>query len=219
MEVRIESSWKEALSDEFDKPYFTSLVESVKNAYAKEVVYPAAQNIFRAFDLCPFDQVKVVIIGQDPYHGERQAMGLSFSVPEGVVLPPSLQNILKEVKNDLEVLPFKDGDLTRWAKQGVLLLNSVLTVTAHQPASHKNLGWEQFTDAVIQVLSKREHIVYLLWGNFAKQKAAHVDPENNSILTSGHPSPLSVTRFRGNKHFSQTNAYLQKHGLEPIDWR
>lgn len=182
-------------------------------------VYPHARNIFAAFDLCPFDKVKVVIVGQDPYHGVGQANGLSFSVNEGVPLPPSLQNIYQEINNDLKITPRQSGDLSRWARQGVLMLNSVLTVAARQPASHAGKGWEEFTDAVIQSLNnKRSNIVYLLWGKYAKNKGQVIDRGKNLVLTSGHPSPYSVSLFFNKHHFSQCNDYLVANNLSPIDW-
>jgi uracil-DNA glycosylase len=219
-EIRIDPTWKAALANEFQKQYWESLTAFVRSEYQKSTVYPPARNIFRAFDLCPFDNVKVVIVGQDPYHGARQANGLSFAVENGVALPPSLQNIYKEIQSDLGLEPLPSGDLSRWAKQGVLMLNSVLTVLAGKPASHSGKGWEQFTDAVIQALnSQREHIVYMLWGKYAQNKGAVIDREKNLVLTSGHPSPYSSHLFFGKHHFSQCNAYLEAHGEIPIDWR
>jgi len=223
MEVKIEPSWKEALQDEFSKEYFETLTAFVKNEYKKGVIYPAPKNIFRAFDLCLFDRVKVVILGQDPYHGKGQANGLCFAVDEGTTLPPSLQNIFKEIENDLD-LPFeastKKGDLERWAKQGVLLLNATLTVRAHSAGSHQEKGWEQFTDAVMRTLSdKREHIVFMLWGNYAKAKGAHIDRTKHLVLEAAHPSPFSAYNgFFGCKHFSRANEYLISHHSTPIDW-
>jgi uracil-DNA glycosylase len=218
-DVKIHPSWKKVLISEFEKPYWQTLTTTVKEQYGKTVVYPAPANIFRAFDLCPLDSVKVVILGQDPYHGEKQANGLSFSVNEGMQLPPSLQNIYKEIKNDLGYVPNQSGDLTRWASQGVLMLNSVLTVLANTPASHAGLGWEEFTSATISALSEnREHIVYLLWGKYAQNKGTIINREKNLVLSSAHPSPFSVTKFYGNHHFSLCNAYLVKHGITPIDW-
>lgn len=219
-DVKIDPTWKKVLKQEFEKPYWESLTKSVREQYLKTTVYPPAKNIFRALDLCPLDKVKVVIVGQDPYHGPKQANGLSFSVNEGISLPPSLQNIYKEINNDLGIIPLSSGDLTRWAKQGVLMLNSVLTVLANQPASHSKMGWEQFTDAVIKALNEnREHIVYLLWGKYAQTKGEVIDRTKNLVLTSAHPSPYSVTNFYGNHHFSQCNKYLEKNGMTPIDWR
>ncbi len=219
-DVRLDPAWKAALSAEFEKEYWKNLTTDVKSQYLTKAVYPAPANIFRAFDLCPLDQVNVVIVGQDPYHGPGQAHGLCFSVADGMQLPPSLQNIYKEIHNDLGITPLPSGDLTRWARQGVLMLNSVLTVLANQPASHSGLGWEEFTDAVIKVLSeKKEHVVYLLWGKYAQTKGSVIDTTKNLVLTSAHPSPFSVTKFYGNHHFSLCNAYLEKHGKPPIDWR
>ena len=223
MEVKIEPSWKTVLQDEFSKAYFEELTRFVKEEYKKGAVYPAPKNIFRAFDLCPFDKVKVVILGQDPYHGPKQANGLCFAVGEGVDLPPSLQNIYKELSSETSV-PFevlaKKGDLERWAKQGVLLLNATLTVRAGVANSHQGRGWEQFTDAAVKALSEqREHLVFILWGNYARQKGAHIDRSKHCVLESPHPSPLSAHRgFFGSKPFSKTNTYLQKTSQTPIDW-
>ena len=218
-DIKIHPTWKKALTNEFDKPYWRTLTTTVKKQYATSVVYPTARNIFRAFDLCPLDKVKVVILGQDPYHGKNQANGLSFSVNKGVPIPPSLQNIYKEIHNDLGITPSYSGDLTRWASQGVLMLNSVLTVLSGRPASHAGLGWEEFTDTVIQTLNKnREHVVYMLWGRYAQNKGGTIDRSKNLVLTSAHPSPYSVTYFYGNHHFSRCNAYLVRHGMTPIDW-
>ena len=192
----------------------------VRDQYKSKTVYPPAPNVFRAFDLCPFDKVKVVIVGQDPYHGAKQANGLSFAVNDGITLPPSLKNIYKEIQNDLGISPLPSGDLSRWAKQGVLMLNAVLTVTAGAPASHAGRGWEQFTDAAIRALNdKREHIVYMLWGKYAQNKGQVIDRDKNLVLTSAHPSPYSATMFFGNHHFSKCNEYLKKHGFEPINWQ
>ena len=219
-EVKIEESWKEKLSHEFSKEYFQSLSEMIRHEYLTKKVYPPAQDVFRAFNLCPFDKVKVVIVGQDPYHGTGQANGLSFAVHEGVRIPPSLKNIFKEIEDDLEVKTLPSGDLSRWAQQGVLMLNAVLTVLAGSPASHKGKGWEQFTDAVIRTLNdNKQHVVYMLWGKYAQEKGAVVDPFNNLVLESAHPSPYSATKFFGNHHFSQCNEYLNNNGMEPIDWR
>lgn len=222
MEVKIEPSWKEALQEEFGKAYFEELAAFVKEEYKKGGVYPPAKEIFKAFDLTPFDMVKVVILGQDPYHGPGQANGLCFAAGEGVAPPPSLQNIFKELRSDLgapNATP-KPGDLERWATQGVLLLNSTLTVRAHAANSHQGRGWEQFTDAAIKALSEqREHLVFILWGAYARQKGAHVDRSKHLIIESPHPSPLSAHRgFFGSKPFSKTNAYLKKIGQTPIDW-
>ena len=219
-DIKIDQSWKQALTEEFSKPYWETLSTSVREQYLATTVYPPAKQIFRAFDLCPFDSVKVVIVGQDPYHGRGQANGLSFSVNDGITLPPSLKNIYKEIQNDLGVTPYPSGDLTRWAKQGVLMLNSVLTVSASKPASHAGIGWEEFTKAAIQALNrKKEHVVYMLWGKYAQKKGEVIDRENNLVLTSAHPSPYSATLFFGNHHFSKCNTYLEEHGMSPIDWR
>lgn len=219
-DVKIDETWKAVLKTEFEKPYWEELTKFVRNQYLTDKVYPPAKNIFRAFDLCPLDKVKVVIVGQDPYHGEKQANGLSFAVNDGISLPPSLQNIYKEIKNDLGFTPFPSGDLSRWADQGVLMLNSVLTVLANKPASHKDKGWELFTDAVIKTLNEnRLNIVYLLWGKYAQVKGEVINREKNLVLTSGHPSPYSVHLFFGNHHFSQCNKYLGEHKIKPIDWR
>ncbi len=218
--VRIDDSWRRALGIEFRAPYWARLTDFVKGEYGRQVVYPVPKNIFRAFDLCPFAQVRVVIVGQDPYHGEGQANGLAFAVSEGVATPPSLRNIFKEIRQDLGIEPDPSPDLSRWAEQGVLLLNSVLTVRADEAASHQGQGWEQFTDAVITKLNaEREGIVYLLWGNYAKQKGAHIDRTKNLVLESGHPSPLSARFFHGHHHFSETNKYLEGQGGVAIDWR
>ena len=217
--VKIDATWKKVLKEEFDKSYWKSLTKDIKNQYKTTAVYPPARNIFRAFDLCPLNKVKVVIVGQDPYHGISQANGLSFSVNDGVSLPPSLQNIYKEIHDDLGITPSSSGDLSRWARQGVLLLNSVLTVLANKPASHSGLGWEQFTDVVIQTLNEhRPHIVYLLWGRYAQAKGEVIDRNKNLVLESAHPSPYSATYFFGNHHFSKCNEYLVKHGMTPINW-
>lgn len=219
-EVRIAQDWKEILQEEFSKPYFDELVEFVKGEYATGEIYPAGRNIFRAFDKCPFDKLKVVIIGQDPYHGPGQANGLCFSVGEGVPHPPSLQNIFKEVYSDVGSPIPVSGELERWAEQGVLLLNAVLTVRAHQAASHAGRGWERFTDAVVRAIAERkEGVVYMLWGSYAQKKGAIADPQRNLVLRAVHPSPLSAYRgFFGCKHFSAANAYLQSIGEEPISW-
>ena len=218
--VRIHESWKTALYQEFQKSYWESLTAFVRRQYSSKVVYPAAKNVFRAFDLCPFNQVKVVIVGQDPYHGSKQANGLSFAVNDGLPHPPSLQNIFQEIKADLGLQPISSGDLSRWANQGVLLLNSVLTVQANTPTSHSGKGWEQFTDAAIETLNKsRSHIVYLLWGKYAQTKGIVIDRKVNLVLTSGHPSPYSAHLFFGQHHFSKTNDYLLKYNKKPIDWR
>ena len=221
MDVKIASDWKELLAEEFQKPYFSELVNFVKGEYASTTVYPAGKNIFRAFDKCPLESLKVVIIGQDPYHGVGQANGLCFSVDDGVQFPPSLQNIFKEVSEDVGVQMPSSGNLDRWAEQGVLLLNAVLTVRAHQAASHAGRGWEQFTDAVVRAIAqKKEGVVYMLWGNYAQKKGQIANPQRNLILKSVHPSPLSVYRgFFGCKHFSKTNEILIKNGETPIDWQ
>lgn len=221
MEVKLEPSWKEKLADEFDEPYFAELAAFVKDEYKSKTVYPPPKFIFRAFELTPFDQVKVVILGQDPYHGRGQANGLCFAVNEGIALPPSLQNIFKEIESDLgQPVTNRSGDLTRWAKQGVLLLNATLTVRANTAGSHQNKGWERFTDAVIRVLSEgRENLVFILWGNYARQKGASIDFTKHCIIESAHPSPFSANNgFFGSKPFSKTNGYLVAHGEEPIDW-
>lgn len=219
-DVKIDGTWKAVLKSEFQKPYWQELTEFVRLQYLSGKVYPPAKNIFRAFDLCPLDKVKVVIVGQDPYHGERQANGLSFAVNEGITLPPSLKNIYKEIYNDLGITPLPSGDLSRWAKQGVLMLNSVLTVAANNPASHKEKGWELFTDAAIRSLNEnRTNIVYLLWGKYAQTKGEVIDRKKNLVLISSHPSPYSAQLFFGNHHFSQCNKYLEKHGAKAIDWR
>ena len=220
MDVKIEESWKRELATEFDKDYFRNLTDFVRAEYLSgRAIYPKAKNIFNAFNLCPVDSVRVVIIGQDPYHELGQAMGLCFSVPTGVANPPSLQNIYREIESDLGRPSSTNGDLTHWAQQGVLLLNSTLTVRAHLAASHAGRGWEQFTDAVIAALATRKNIVYMLWGSYAQKKAALVDEKNNLVLKSVHPSPLSAYRgFFGCKHFSRANEYLVAHGFNPIDW-
>ncbi len=256
-DIKIEPSWKEALKEEFEKPYFKELTEFVRGEYLSGKVFPPPKFIFNAFELCPFDTVhphtnfseqkksrlqegqtpnmsqhsknpdgeigvgvKVVILGQDPYHGVGQAHGLSFSVPEGVVMPPSLQNIYKEITSDIGKMMPKSGNLESWAKQGVLLLNATLTVRAHMAGSHQGKGWEVFTDAVIQTLSdKKEHLVFLLWGNYARKKSALIDPGKHLVLEAAHPSPFSANSgFFGCKHFSQSNAYLKKHKMEEIKW-
>jgi len=219
-EVKIEASWKEALKDEFGQEYFKKLREFAKQEYQHAIVYPAPKNIFRAFELCPFDKVEVVILGQDPYHGPKQANGLCFAVSEGVSLPPSLQNIFKEIESDLgQKLVHKTGDLERWAKQGVLLLNATLTVRARTAGSHQGKGWEEFTDAVIRKLSdERENLVFILWGNYAKAKGAHIDRTKHLVIESAHPSPFSATRFFGSKPFSKANTYLEGHNKKSIDW-
>ena len=220
MDVKISESWKNLLQEEFNKPYFEELTRFVKSEYSAGQVFPAGRNIFRAFDKCPFDKLKVVIIGQDPYHGVGQANGLCFSVDDGVQYPPSLQNIFKEIHDDIGSPIPSSGNLDRWAEQGVLLLNAVLTVRAHQAASHAGRGWEQFTDAVVRTIAQRkEGVVYMLWGNYAQRKGQIADPERNLIHKNVHPSPLSVYRgFFGCKHFSKANDYLIQQGKEPIVW-
>ncbi|MBP5367340.1 MAG: uracil-DNA glycosylase [Bacteroidales bacterium] len=220
MDVKIEESWKKVLAGEFDKPYFAQLINFVKAEYAAGTVYPEGKNIFNAFNLCPLPNVKVVIIGQDPYHEPRQAHGLCFSVQDGVEFPPSLQNIFKEIESDLGTPVPPSGNLERWARQGVFLLNSILTVRAHQAASHANKGWETFTDEVIkQISDKTENVVFMLWGNYAKVKGKVIDTKKHLILNTVHPSPLSVYRgFFGCKHFSRANEYLTAHGKTPINW-
>ena len=221
MNVQIEASWKQHIGAEFEKPYFSRLVNFVRQEYSTTTCYPPGREIFNAFNLCPFDRVKVVIIGQDPYHEPGQAEGLCFSVKDGVMMPPSLINIFKEIKDDLGMDMPRSGSLRRWAEQGVLLLNATLTVRAHQAASHQRQGWEEFTDAVIQAVARdKEHVVYMLWGGFAKTKARIVDPQRNMVLQSAHPSPLSANRggWFGNHHFSLCNDYLVRTGQAPIQW-
>ncbi len=220
MEVRIEESWRKALQSEFDKPYFAGLVDFLHQEKASgQVVYPPGSQIFRAFELTPLDKVKVVILGQDPYHNPGQAMGLSFSVPDNVPAPPSLKNIFKEIETDLGVRMSGSPDLTPWARQGVLLLNAVLTVRAGQPTSHSRIGWAEFTDAVIRTLSdQRDGLVFLLWGNFARSKSALIDTSRHSVLEAPHPSPLARGAFFGCRHFSKANQILVNQGLSPIDW-
>lgn len=220
MDVKIESSWKEKLQLEFDKKYFEDLVNFVKSEYQVKTIYPPGKLIFNAFEQCPFNKVKVVILGQDPYHEPGQAHGLCFSVNDGVPFPPSLQNIFKEIESDLGITPPSTGNLLRWAKQGVLLLNATLTVKAHTAGSHQNKGWETFTDAVIhKIAEEKEHVVFILWGSYAQQKGAFIDQSKHLVLKSPHPSPLSVYRgFFGSKHFSKTNDYLRQTGQEPILW-
>ena len=220
MNVRIAEDWKAILADEFEKPYFATLTDFVRAEYASGEIFPMGKNIFRAFDKCPFDELKVVIIGQDPYHGVGQANGLCFSVNDGVPFPPSLQNIFKEVNSDTGATIPISGNLDRWAEQGVLLLNSVLTVRAHQAASHAGRGWEQFTDAVVRAIAERKSgVVYMLWGSYAQRKGAIADPAKNLILKSVHPSPLSSYRgFFGCRHFSQANHYLRSIGKSEIIW-
>ena len=221
MNVKIDNSWRKHIGAEFEKPYFSALTDFVRHEYTTTTCYPPGSLIFNAFNLCPFDRVKVVIIGQDPYHEPGQAQGLSFSVPEGVPFPPSLQNIFKEIQLDLGKPMPPTGDLTRWAEQGVLLLNATLTVRAHQAASHQRHGWEQFTDAAIRALNiGRENLVFILWGGYARSKAQLIDRSRHLVLESVHPSPLSANRggWFGNHHFSQCNACLREHGEQEIDW-
>lgn len=221
MNVKINDSWAERLGNEFAQPYFSQLTDFVRHEYATTTCYPPGRLIFNAFNLCPFDSVKVVIIGQDPYHEAGQAMGLSFSVPDGVAMPPSLQNIFKEIQGDLGIGVPRSGNLTRWAEQGVLLLNATLTVRAHQAGSHQRHGWERFTDAAISRLSEgRDHLVFILWGGYARSKASLIDRSRHLVLESVHPSPLSANRggWFGNHHFSRCNEYLAGHGMGPINW-
>ena len=220
MEVRIEESWKQHLQSEFDKEYFVKLTDYVRSEYRQTTVYPPASLIFNAFNLCPFNNVKVVIIGQDPYHEPGQAHGLCFSVNDGVAIPKSLINIYKEIGDDLGITPPRSGNLTRWAEQGVLLLNATLTVRAHAAGSHQGRGWEEFTDAVIHKLNdEKQNLVFILWGSYAQRKGAFIDRNRHLVLQSAHPSPLSAYRgFFGNHQFSRTNEYLKEHGIEPIEW-
>lgn len=221
MTVKIEPSWHRQLADEFQKDYFLQLTDFVRTEYAVNTCYPPGSLIFRAFNLCPFHTVKVVIIGQDPYHEPQQAQGLCFSVGEGITMPPSLVNIFREISDDIGTPMPQSGDLTRWAQQGVLLLNATLTVRAHQAGSHQRHGWEQFTDAAIRALSMHgNHIVFMLWGGYARSKAPLIDTAKHAVLQCAHPSPLSANRggWFGNKHFSQCNAYLQRWGKTPIAW-
>ena len=221
MNVKIEKSWKNALSEEFSKPYFQKLTDFVRIAYKENTCYPKGTDIFAAFDACSLDKLKVVIIGQDPYHGEGQANGLCFSVNDGVPHPPSLKNIFKELETDLGKTYPESGDLSHWAKQGVLLINATLTVQAHEAGSHQKKGWETFTDAVIKHISEeKEEVVFLLWGGFAKKKGKKIDTTKHHVLTSGHPSPLSANRgyWFGNKHFSKVNEFLNSKGKTTINW-
>jgi len=221
MDVKIETTWKSKLKEEFEKEYFLVLTEFIKEEYKSKTIYPPGGQIFNAFNLCPFNKVKAVVIGQDPYHGPGQAHGLCFSVKEGVDLPPSLINIFKEIELDLGLPRPKSGNLERWASQGVLLLNATLTVRAHQAGSHQKKGWEEFTDSVINVINKEKHnIVFFLWGAYAQKKGESINRNNHLVLESVHPSPLSASRgFFGNKHFSRCNDYLSKNGIEPINWK
>ena len=221
MDVKIEASWKQVLNNEFEKDYFIKLTEFVKNEYATKTIYPPKSQIFSAFDYTSFDDVKVVIIGQDPYHGENQANGLSFSVGDGVKIPPSLRNIYKELKTDLGIIESTSGNLEAWAKQGVLLLNATLTVEAANAGSHQNKGWEDFTDAVIKLLSEeKENLVFVLWGSYAQKKGKKINREKHFVIESAHPSPLSVYRgFWDSKPFSKTNEYLKSKNVQEIDWK
>lgn len=221
MDVKIEKTWKEALSQEFSKPYFQALVSELHSQKAQgKIIYPKGADIFKAFELCPLDKVKVVILGQDPYHGAGQAMGLSFSVPQGVQAPPSLKNIFTEIQNDCGIVMSGRTDLTPWAEQGVLLLNAILTVEAGLAASHSRLGWESFTDAVISLINARcENVVFMLWGNFARSKATLLDSSKHLVLQAAHPSPLARGAFFGCRHFTKANDYLSLHGKTPIDWK
>ena len=220
MNVQIEESWKRQLQTEFEKDYFVRLTDFVRSEYKATQIFPPGKLIFNAFNLCPFDKAKVIIIGQDPYHGPGQAHGLCFSVNDGVPFPPSLKNIFKEIQDDLGIPVPESGNLTRWANQGVLLLNATLTVRAHQAGSHQRKGWEEFTDAAIRALAEqREHLVFILWGAYAQKKGAFIDRNKHLVLASAHPSPLSAYNgFFGNKHFSRANAYLMEHGVTPINW-
>lgn len=221
MDVRIEPSWKAALAAEFERPYWRALADFVREEYRTKTVYPPPRLVFNAFDLCPFDKVRVVILGQDPYHGPAQAHGLSFSVREGVAVPPSLQNIYKELCDDIGINIPSTGDLTPWARQGVLLLNATLTVCARSPMSHHGHGWEEFTAAAIKKLSdEREHLVFMLWGKNAQERGKGIDRAKHLVLEAPHPSPYSASSgFFGSRHFSKANAYLAEHGIAPVDWR
>lgn len=219
LNTNIDSSWKKVLKGEFSKPYFKTLSNTIYNKYTTGTVFPALEDIFLAFKLCPFEKVRVVILGQDPYHAKGQATGLSFGVKDNIKLPPSLKNIFKEIEYDLGFKPSNSGNLSRWATQGVLLLNSVLTVEENRPASHKNLGWEIFTDAVVSKLNcHKKNIVYMLWGNYAKNKCLNINKFSNLVLQSAHPSPFSTKYFFKNRHFSKCNSYLSKNNLPPINW-
>jgi uracil-DNA glycosylase len=220
MDVKIDPSWKSRLNSEFEKDYFNRLSEFVKEEYRTKTIYPPGTLIFNAFNLCPFDKVKAVIIGQDPYHGPGQAHGLCFSVRDGVDFPPSLRNIFKEIESDLGIQKPLSGNLERWANQGVLLLNATLTVQAHMADSHQKKGWEQFTDSVIHTLNnEKQNLVFFLWGAYAQKKCESIDKKKHLVLESVHPSPLSASRgFFGNKHFSRCNSYLVENGIEPINW-
>lgn len=214
-------SWKKILTPEFSKDYFKTLTQFVTTEYLSKTIYPKRENIFQALNLCPFNTTQVVIIGQDPYHGPDQANGLSFAVHKNITIPPSLKNIFKEITSDTHITPTQNGDLSRWAKQGILLLNATLTVQSQTPGSHQNKGWEIFTDVVIQKLSEeKEHLVFILWGNYAKKKGLIIDKSKHLVIESQHPSPFSAHKgFFGSKPFSKTNTYLKKHGRKEIDWR
>lgn len=220
MDVKIEPSWKQVLQEEFNKPYFEELTDFVRDEYKSKTVFPPPKDIFKSFDLCPFDKVKVVILGQDPYHGPNQAHGLCFSVNQGVPMPPSLQNIYKEIQSDIGGEMPNHGNLEHWAEQGVFLLNAILSVVAHMPTSHQNKGWETFTDEVIRIISeKKEHVVFMLWGAYAQSKEWMIDESKHLILKAPHPSPLSASRgFFGCRHFSKANEFLKKNGIEEIKW-
>lgn len=221
MDVKIESSWKKVMENEFEKPYFSRLVDFVRNEYSSHKVFPPGNMIFRAFDLCPFEEVKIIILGQDPYHGDGQAHGLSFSVSDNIAIPPSLRNIYQELHTDIGKPMPKNGNLTNWAKQGVLLLNATLTVRAYNAGSHQKKGWEEFTDAVISKLSEnRNNLVFILWGSYARGKSKLINRNKHLLLESVHPSPLSANRggWFGNKHFSQANKYLEDNNKSPIEW-
>jgi uracil-DNA glycosylase len=215
-----ETSWRKALYKEFQKEYIKNLYQFIRSEYINNNIYPSWDNILLALNICPISQIKVVIIGQDPYHKHNQATGLAFSIPTHSTIPPSLNNIFKEIENDLKIIPNQNGDLSRWTKQGVLLLNTTLTVREHKPASHRNRGWEIFTDNIIKIISEeKDHIVFILWGKYAQTKKTLINQNKHLILESNHPSPLSAYRgFWGNKHFSQTNEYLIKHKVKPINW-
>ncbi len=220
MDVKIENSWKQQLENEFQLPYFSNLIQFVKQEYQTQTIYPPGKFIFNAFDQCPFEKVKVVILGQDPYHEPGQAHGLCFSVNDGIPFPPSLQNIFKEILSDLGISVPRSGNLERWAQQGVLLLNATLTVRAHNAGSHQRKGWEQFTDAAIhRIAEEKENVAFILWGSFAQKKGEFINPNKHLVLKSPHPSPLSAHRgFFGNKHFSKVNEYLICTGQTPIEW-
>ncbi len=221
MDVRIESSWESRFQEEFNEDYFVRLTDFVREEYRTKTIFPPGTLIFNAFNLCPFDRIKVVIIGQDPYHGPGQAHGLCFSVSDRIKLPPSLINIFKEIESDMGYRPHPSGNLERWASQGVLLLNATLTVRAHQAGSHQRKGWEEFTDTVIRIVNaEKKNLVFFLWGSYAQKKGESIDRSHHLVLESVHPSPLSAARgFFGNKHFSRCNNYLEKNGIDPIDWR